>query len=237
MHIRKSTHMPRYIVVFLVSITACYNTPDTPEDSVDAGPTFEECNMASGNLPFSRNTNYAAGSQVQSVDLNEMQDVDIANIGDLILGLGGTTANNLAELITQGTFTPVFVDTFASGPTYAEQYGRYSRLGPYVEVDIDLGWTNTDAAFDASNMRILLPWAAAAESVGVSAGVLHPQSDMGTEAAGKIIAAPTVGTLGHLFVFHRTTDWDGVVGTLDYGSDARRVRFHISYCTDGTYNY
>jgi hypothetical protein len=232
--------MLRYIVVFhLVSFTACYYTPGAPKISVDAGPTFEECKMASGNLPFSRNTVYAAGSQVQSVDLNEMQDVDIANIGDLILGLGGSSGapyTTLADLIQQGTFTPVFNASPSPAFDYDTAEGCYQRIGDVVSGVVKMTWENTDATFDATELEIVPPYEPAASEILFNGSINYSTSNFDTQSSEFTTGSPVMES-GMIKIRGRNTTLNSTGTVLLYGGGPRSVTFSYMYRTNGVYSY
>jgi hypothetical protein len=187
-------------------------------------------------LPFSRNTTYASMSQVQSADLNDIQDVDIANIGDLILALGGSAGapyTTLVELFDQGTFTPTFAAPADSGITYTTQQGFYRRIGNVVDADILVAWNATEGSLETVDVAIIPPFAADSTDASEFLGGVFIR---GFNDGAQSLVAP------YEAVLTTSTDTIGIIDsagtTLEYGpNDARALRLVLSYRTTGTFNY
>jgi hypothetical protein len=183
-------------------------------------------------LPFTRNTNYASGSQLLSADLNDIQDVDIANIGDLIITLGGSAPSGiLPTLFEQQSFDPIFTDE--TGISYGVRAGLASRFGALVHVLIFLQWTNSDAAKDTQGIAIVPPYEPIFTPFPVFGGqVFTSVSDFGTGTEGfpaESIIASSPGDAIEIY---------GSSAQLKYGDDEERnVAFSIFYRHNGVYSY
>jgi hypothetical protein len=73
--------------------------------------------------------------------------------------LGGTGSANLLSSYEEGTFTPVFVDTFSnaiSGFTYSSQNGSYTKIGNMVNVRIVVGTSATPTG--STGVSVSLPF-------------------------------------------------------------------------------
>jgi hypothetical protein len=188
-------------------------------------------------LPFSRNTTYASMSQVQSADLNDIQDVDIANIGDLILALGGSAGapyTTLVQLFDQSTFTPEFVGSVLDKPDpgdIAEATGVVFRVGAWAHVVVRMRWTNSEAAAVADPVKILPPFDPDLTNIDEFSGpVSTRRSDFGAETP----TFPAEAVIGAFASSPATIRVFGANGdALDYGgsggADEITVQFHVSY--------
>jgi hypothetical protein len=208
--------------------------------SPEAGPAV--CVAAGGitqmALPFSRNTTYAPGQQIQSADLNDMQDVDVDNIGALITALGGAAPDTLADVIAHGTFTPILAASVSPAFTYSSQVGSFLKIGPWVHARFLIGWTNNDDAQNTNPAVIVPPYAAEASTTWT--GVLdYAESSFGTAGTTITTAALRLSAaLGGVQVQGRATTMGSSAIILAYGdSNARSVAGSIWYKTSGTFNY
>jgi hypothetical protein len=206
----------------------------------EAGPAV--CVAAGGitkmALPFSRNTSYAPGSQVESADLNALQDVDVDNIGALITGFGGAAPDTLADTFHHGTFTPILAASVSPAFTYSSQVGSFLRFGPWVHARFLIGWTNNDDAQNTNPAVIVPPYTAEASTTWT--GVLdYAESSFGSAGTTITTAALRLSAaLGGVQVQGRATTMGSSVIILAYGdSNARTVAGSIWYKTNGTFNY
>ena len=76
-------------------------------------------------LPFTRGITAAAGSQIPSALANGLQDTIIANVGDTIISLGGTTSDDLNAVL------PPIIETIQDNLTGVRTL-KYEVTGRYV---------------------------------------------------------------------------------------------------------
>jgi hypothetical protein len=182
--------------------------PILPEPSTCACTTVGPPESDTMALPFSRDSTAVAGAQIPSALLNNLQDKMIANIGDLITAMGGSSSDDLAGLFLGGRFTmgKMWVrEQFNWGPTdksLAASQANVSLLTDKVHV----------TSGTQTSVLVLAPGAAAAPSPHPAVRLRH--LDASTNSSLLLHQANTGSTIA---TSYRTIDdLDTVQFTMDW---------------------